>query len=146
MYDWGESDIEEEKAGASNANITIEAKRAKLAVTEAYPLLIHGIPLKPAAHATIDAPDETETKLLSESRPSHLSAEGVHFGDGTLDESRISLLKKLLTDSMLFEPSPHIRSRAHLKLLSKPLGGHLTVDRIVLLLLIVLLFASLLTS
>ncbi len=94
------------KTGASIANTILEAKRTRLAVAEAYPILIHGIHFKPAAHVTIDAPDETEAKLLSEPQPSHVSVEGIHFGDSTLDESRNVLLKKLLTDSMLFESYP----------------------------------------
>jgi hypothetical protein len=79
-------------------------KEARLAVAEAYPILIHGIPFKPAAHATIDVPDETEANILSEPRPSHVRANLVMVR--WTDESMISLLKKLLTDSMLFEPYP----------------------------------------
>jgi hypothetical protein len=49
--------------------------------------------------AYMEAPDETEAEPMLH----HASAENIHFGNGTLDESMILIwiivLKKLLTDS-----------------------------------------------
>ena len=105
MTEW-ESDLEEAKAGASNCEYYFRSKESDTSCSGRLPYTNPWHSLKPAAHAIIDAPNKTETKILSEPRPSHVSAEDVHFGDRTPDESRNSLLKKLLTDSMLFEPFP----------------------------------------
>ena len=68
--------------------------------------MIDGKPLEPSRRADSEEPDELEAKEESKPRPIHVGEDGVHFGDGSLGDTKIEVLKRLLADSKLFEPYP----------------------------------------
>ena len=88
------------------ANIIQETKRLKRSDEHTFPILIDGKPVKPAMRADVDIPDESEVKEAPEPRPAHIGEDGVHYGDGFLGEVKISILKRLIADTKLFEPYP----------------------------------------
>jgi DNA-directed RNA polymerase subunit K/omega len=57
-----------------------EAKRAKQNEEYLFPILIDGMPLKPASRADIEVPDELEANEDPKPQPAHVGEDGVHYG------------------------------------------------------------------
>ena len=86
------------------ANIIQETKRLKRSDEHTFPILIDGKPVNQLREQMFRDQMSQKPRRLPEPRPAHIGEVCFHYGDGFLGEVKISILKRLIADTKLFEP------------------------------------------